>query len=71
MLVLQSGRQYCPHVEHAGRPKTHPRGASSATRCFWPGGWKTFADEVTRYNEATSGEAAKALPDIDMEAFNA
>lgn len=69
MLVIPgTQKQYCPDQSHDG--VWTPDGKRPATRSFWPTGYRSFAAEVKAYNEGTAGEAA-ALPDIDMEAFNA
>jgi len=31
----QAQRWYCPHVDHAGRPSSHPSGASQPSKAFY------------------------------------
>jgi hypothetical protein len=68
MLVIRgTNRQHCPDQSHDG--VWNKDGHGPRTRAFWP--LNGFAAAVKAYNELNSGEAAKALPDIDMEALNA
>ena len=32
LALRRSGRWFCLHAEHGGRPKSHPAGATSSTR---------------------------------------
>lgn len=37
LIALSSGRLYCPHIDHVGRPRSHPLGPSEPTPCFFEG----------------------------------
>lgn len=68
MFVIPGTRkQYCPDQSHDG--VWSKEGKRQPTRSFWPTGYKSFEAEASAYNAATEGEAANALPDIDLEAF--
>jgi len=69
MFVLTYGNtQYCAHVAHDGRPKTHPLGKSSPTPKSWPTGHVSFAAAVAAYHGVTAKAAAEpsALPELNV-----
>lgn len=52
MVVLASGRQYCSHVGHEGRPEHDGKPATLPTPAFWPGGHDSFPAAIAKYEEA-------------------
>jgi len=70
MLVLSGNvTQYCPDQSHDGRGKHAVGGSAPATRKLWP--MQFFDRAVKEYTALTAGEAVAALPDVDLEGFDA
>jgi hypothetical protein len=55
-FLNDSGNQWCPSVDHDGRPKSHPAGKAGMTRSFWPKGDDALRRAVIQ----------TTLPEIDI-----
>jgi hypothetical protein len=55
-FLTNSDRQWCPHAEHEGRPKSHPDGFAPKTRALWPKGDNALRRAVIQ----------TTLPEIDI-----
>lgn len=66
VVIPGADRQFCPDQSHDGLWADGVKG--ERTRAFWPTGWKSFEDAVTRYNQGTTKAAGEpsALPELDI-----